>query len=69
MKYRNRLRVIRAERRITQLDAAVSSGMNKTRFWTIENGYAAPTDKERAAIAKALGVAESEAFPAEAIAS
>ncbi len=63
----NRLRVIRAEKRITQLDTAAKANMGMTRFWKIENGYIDPTPADRAAIAKALKVSEAEVFP-EAVA-
>lgn len=59
----NTLRVRRAERRVSQLDLAVQLGMSPNRFWRIENGYALPTEAERAAIAQALGVPESEIWP------
>jgi len=60
---KNRVRVCRAEKRLTQLDAALRAKMGLTRFWKIENGYKKPDEKERAAIAKALRVDEAEAFP------
>lgn len=65
---KNRLRVLRAEKRLTQLDAARRAGMGITRFWKIENGYIVPSTEERAAIARALRALESEAFP-QAVAS
>jgi transcriptional regulator with XRE-family HTH domain len=67
---RNRLRVVRAEKRITQLDTAIRAGIGFTRYWKIENGYVVPTDEERADIAKALRVSVDTAFPPpEAVAS
>jgi len=60
----NKLRVLRAERRISQLRVAIGAGLGTTRFWAIENGYAQPTAAERAAIARTLNVSESEAWPA-----
>jgi transcriptional regulator with XRE-family HTH domain len=60
---RNRLRVMRAEKRITQIDAAAKAGIGVTRFWRIENGYTDPTPGERERIAKALRVSSSEVFP------
>jgi transcriptional regulator with XRE-family HTH domain len=41
MKSGNRLRVIRAERGVTQLDLATATRINATRIWKIENGYRA----------------------------
>lgn len=65
---RNKLRVLRAEKRLTQLDAAARAKIGATRFWKIENGYIEPTPEERTAIARALRVAVSDAFP-ESVAS
>ena len=59
----NTLRVRRAERRISQLDLSREVGIGVNRFWRIENGYADPTDEERASIASALGVSEAEIWP------
>lgn len=59
----NRLRVIRAERRVTQLALATSTRMNPTRIWKIENGYAIPNAKERRAIAVVLGSSECDIWP------
>jgi transcriptional regulator with XRE-family HTH domain len=61
---KNRLRVIRADKRLTQLDTATRAGVPMTRYWKIENGYLDPTPEERKAIAKVLRVTESDAFPA-----
>lgn len=68
MKQTNRLRVLRAERRITQMDAAAKSKIGVTRFWRIENGYAEPTPEERERLAKLFKVSESDVFP-QAVAS
>lgn len=55
-----RLRVLRAERDLTQSQLARSAGVNVTRYWQIENGEGVrPTKDERAAVAKALGVSPS----------
>jgi transcriptional regulator with XRE-family HTH domain len=66
---KNRLRVVRAEKRVTQIDIAARAKIGMTRYWKIENGYIDPTPAERAALARALKVQESEAFPATAVAS
>jgi transcriptional regulator with XRE-family HTH domain len=58
----NRIRVIRAERRVSQLRTALSSGVHPTRFWRIENGLVQPTEAERVAIARTLGVAETDVW-------
>lgn len=66
----NRLRVLRAERRITQLTLARKAGMNVARVSFFENGLAEPKPRERARLARALKVPVVEAFPeAEAMAS
>lgn len=60
----NRLRVLRAERRITQMDIAIKARMGHNRYWRIENGYVEPTKAERAAFARILKATEAELFPA-----
>lgn len=64
-KFRNRLRVLRAEREITQMDLALKAGFSRDRYWRIENGYETPTDRERARLARALGVQVDDLVPAE----
>ena len=55
------LRVLRAERDITQHLIAARIGMTQTRYWQIEHGEGAPVRKdERAAIARALEVQPHE---------
>lgn len=53
-KTRNRLKVLRAERAITQMDLALKAGLSRDRYWRIENGYEHPTDAEQARLSKAL---------------
>jgi transcriptional regulator with XRE-family HTH domain len=65
---KNRLRVLRAEKKLSQLALSTKSRIKEYRYWRIENGYITPTDNERAALARALGVAEADVFP-EAMAS
>jgi transcriptional regulator with XRE-family HTH domain len=60
----NRLRVVRAERRMTQLALATATGNHPTRIWKIEHDYVVPTARERQAIAAALGASEREIWPA-----
>lgn len=60
MKQPNRLKVLRAERDITQMDLALKIDMSRDRYWRIENGYEEPTDAERVQLAKALKVAEAD---------
>lgn len=59
----NRLRVLRAEREITQWDLSVKTGIERNRYWTIEKGYTTPRPEERVALAAALGVTEAEIWP------
>jgi len=59
----NRLRVLRAERRLSQVDTALSAGIGPTRYWKIENDYTKPTDVEREALTRVFGVSTDEIFP------
>jgi transcriptional regulator with XRE-family HTH domain len=59
----NRLRVVRAERRMSQLTLAAVTRIHPTRAWRIENGYVVPTPRERQVIASALGTAEGDIWP------
>jgi len=56
----NRLRVLRAEQRVTQLTLSRKAHINPSRISFIENGHVEPTPEERAKLAKALRVTESE---------
>lgn len=61
---KNRLRVLRAERRLSQRDTAVKARMQSfDRYWRIEAGYAVPTEDEQAALAKVFRVPVDEVFP------
>lgn len=64
MKYPNRLRVQRADRRITQLDTALKAGISANRYWRIENGYDEPTEAERKKLARILKSDVETLFPA-----
>jgi transcriptional regulator with XRE-family HTH domain len=60
-KQKRTLRVLRAERDLTQKVIAVRAGLTQTRFWQIEHGSGAPVRKdERAAIARELEVSPHE---------
>jgi transcriptional regulator with XRE-family HTH domain len=65
---KNRLKALRAERDLSQLDLSTKTHIKEYRYWRIENGYVVPTDRERMLIARALRVPERDVFP-EAIAS
>lgn len=53
---RTRLKVLRAERGLTQIDTARLAGMNVTRYWHIEVGNVTPSRDEVEALAAAFGV-------------
>jgi transcriptional regulator with XRE-family HTH domain len=58
---RTRLKVLRAERDITQTRLAKRAGLSQARYWLIETGQGlAPRDDEKAAIAGCLGVEVDE---------
>jgi len=63
VRYSNRLRVLRAETRTTQMDLAAKTKIGMSRYWKIENGYVEATKRERAALARALKVDVQSAFP------
>lgn len=68
----NRLRVFRAERRMTQLTLSRKAKVNVTRISFIENGLAEPKPDECERLARALKAEVGEVFPApqqEAMAS
>ncbi|MGA2938699.1 MAG: helix-turn-helix transcriptional regulator [Syntrophobacteraceae bacterium] len=46
----------RFQRRLTQLDLRLKTGIHQSRISMIENGYVAPRDDERHRLAKALGL-------------
>ena len=59
----NRLRVIRAERRITQFQLRLQTGINATKISFIENGLVQPREDEKQKLARALGANPEEIFP------
>jgi transcriptional regulator with XRE-family HTH domain len=59
----NRLRVARAERRLSQRELARRAGIEVTRLWRIENDYADATTEERKLIASALETGEPQLWP------
>jgi putative transcriptional regulator len=62
---RNRLRVLRAERRMTQRDVADKVGVSVSQISIWENAHEEPTDVYKAKIAKALRVPLSAIEPGE----
>ena len=62
----NRLRVFRAEQRMTQFALSRKSRINPTRISFIENGHVEPTLDEQERIARALKAPVGDVFPAYA---
>lgn len=56
----NRLKVLRAERSLSQIELARRAHIPETRYWRIESGYDEPSEDDRRAIAKVLRVDESQ---------
>lgn len=59
----NRLRVWRAERHVTQLALADTTGLPQSRISLIENRYVEANSDERNQLAAALGVEVDDVFP------
>lgn len=64
----NRLRVLRAERHLSQMQVARELGIGLNRYWKIENGYTVAEPAEREALALLFATTESAIFPHEAVA-
>jgi DNA-binding XRE family transcriptional regulator len=66
MKLKNRLRVLRAEKRVTQeqLEHRTRGRISQTKISLIERDGYAPTATEQRIIARALRVSVEEVFPA-----
>jgi PAS domain S-box-containing protein len=60
----NRLRVLRAERRLTQFETATKTGIELTRYWKIENDQAPATPEELKALRQLFRVEKTDIFPA-----
>lgn len=56
---RNRLKVLRAERNVSQMALAFKVGMGRDRYMRIERGFTTATAAERRDLARALRVAEA----------
>lgn len=59
----NRLRVVRAEKRISQFRLRLETGINASKISFIENDLVEAEPAEKKKLAKALGVPVSEIFP------
>ncbi len=55
-----RLRLRRAELRVSQLVVALAAGINPTRLWRIENGYRKPTVEEENVLRMVLKLVPAE---------
>lgn len=59
----NRLRVLRAERRVSQHEVARALKCSQSRVSLLENGFAPPTDSDIKRLCRLLGVERSDIFP------
>ncbi len=59
----NKLRIVRAEKRVTQFRLALCAGVNATKISFIENGLVQPNEIEKRKLSQALGVRPEEIFP------
>jgi transcriptional regulator with XRE-family HTH domain len=62
---KNRLRVLRAERRFTQRGVARKIKIGTYRFWQIENDYIDPAPDEQERLARLFNVPILDIFPAD----
>jgi DNA-binding XRE family transcriptional regulator len=58
----NRLRLLRVEFDVKQIDVAIAIGVPQTRIHLIETGKAEPTRGERERLIKFFGLGESDIF-------
>ena len=61
----NRIRIVRAERRLSQRHVAKQAGIDPSRFWRIENDFTEPTPDERRGICRVLGCGDGEVWMPE----
>lgn len=59
----NRMKVVRAEKRVTQFELRNKTGINATKISFVENGLIEATQEEKTKLAGALGVTVDEVFP------
>ncbi len=59
----NRLRVLRAEKRVSQHQVAQALRCSQSRVSLLENGFAPPTENDVKRLVRLLGVPASEIFP------
>ena len=60
-----RLRMLRVERRWTQLQLALKTKITQSQISMIENGYTDPSAKDCERLAKAFGLPVEDVFPPE----
>lgn len=61
----NKLRVVRAEKRVTQFQLRLQTGINATKISFIENGLVNPTELEKRKLSMALEIPQEQVFPME----
>lgn len=66
MNHSNRLRVLRAEFDLSQMEVAAYLGCGHNRYWRIENGFQEPTPLEERLLAKLFKTSVGTIFPAKA---
>jgi transcriptional regulator with XRE-family HTH domain len=59
----NRLRVLRAEKRVSQHQVAQTLKCSQSRVSLLENGFATPTDSDIKRLCRLLRVEPSDIFP------
>jgi transcriptional regulator with XRE-family HTH domain len=59
-KMTNRLKEIRARNRVTQFELRLKTGIHQSKISMAENNYIELTEREKAKIARALGVSANE---------
>ena len=59
----NRLRVLRAEKRVSQHQVARALRCSQSRVSLLENGFAQPTETDLKRLCKLLGVEQADIFP------
>jgi DNA-binding XRE family transcriptional regulator len=63
----NRLREIRAVKRVTQFQLRISTGIHQSKISLIENELIEPKENEKRKLAKSLCARVEEVFPAETV--
>ena len=61
----NRLKIVRAEKRLTQFRLSLKTGINAAKLSFVENDLVVPNLAEKRLIAKALGVPPEQIFGEE----